>query len=80
MAYTYTLQYPIEADGGGYITEIDIERPNIGNYDAVKQYHADGEEIWMGRLLCELTTLSLAETSQIDINDIKILLNTLSKL
>lgn len=77
MAFNYTLQYPIE---GGTITQISIERPTIGNIDAVKTYVVDGPEIWMGRLLVELTTLTLAQTTQLDLADIRVLLNLVSKL
>lgn len=77
MAFNYQLQYSIE---GGTITEISINRPTIGNIDAVKTYVADGPEIWMGRLLVELTTLTLAQTAQIDLADIRVLLNIVSKL
>lgn len=76
----YLLQYPIAADGGGTITELNINRPTIGDINAVKDYLVDGHEIWMGRLLLQLTTLSLTETSKLDLTDVRVLLNMISKL
>lgn len=76
----YDLLYPIAGDGGGTITSVNVTRPKISNLEAVKQYRVDGEKLYMARLLQQLSTLSLAEAGRIDIADINVLLNMLSKL
>ena len=80
MGYTYTLKHSILADDSSTITELDIERPVIGDVEAVKSFVVDGPEIWMARLLNRLTDLSLTETARIDLSDIRDLLNIVSKL
>lgn len=81
----YTLLFPIDKDGGGQYTQLDISRPTMTDINSVTDYwNADNypREIYLARLLMAITTpaLSLAEAGRLDLADCRALLGILSKL